>query len=397
MDFGEFFALHEALAIDSERAELKGTAGLLSCPFEYGGVNYEVTLQQSDKAESWGVVPDVWSIGFKGPRGYSLTRSAGTSGSAIYSRMLGCVKKLLETQTVTGLMFSPADQEMVVPYDLFARSYLMPDPPRGAGFKQINLNFFVRKSWLEENRDKLPSWLDKAAEMVDQEQARKVRSVKEIKAIKKQIAQAGTPEEKAALRSKMDQAQQSEFDRVRDFTKSIGAVRRGTEGAASAGAPAQSEEQRNLAAIGEGVGKLFMPGRGLTGPLAGATFFHYTMPSEGDVDLIVGRPMPERMRVPLGELAAAVAASTEASGTAIKQLAMRLHDGLKEGRPWEVESRMKMLHPDLKAAVQGLGVLPKAGLAVARAARGVASYPGELRNYYMGGKQPAPGSAVPSI
>jgi hypothetical protein len=66
-------------------------------------------------------------------------------------------------KNVEGLIFTPAEEKMAVPYDLFARNFLEPDPPKGKGFSMIRPSLYVSRKTLKEK--KADQWIKPAAEL----------------------------------------------------------------------------------------------------------------------------------------------------------------------------------------------------------------------------------------
>ena len=409
MEFKQFIDLQEVLAIDTDKVDLQDTGYGLYCPFEYNGVEYKVSLVKEVKQLPWLTIPDTWSITFKGPEGYKLTKMAGTASSAIYSRMLACIKKLLDTHEVNAIEFSPAQEEMIVPYDLFSRAYLLPEPPKGKGFVQVSLSLFVKREFLDRNRDKLPESLDKVMDMVRKEVDSRVKHVKNLKAVQRQMGFAKTEEERKALYQRKLELKSSNLDRRSDFDSDFAAVQRRTR-VRGAETPAEREERQEAEQRGAALStfrheflgaaisilrskadKVLVPKSGRTIPELGgrADYIFYSMPDDiRFVDLKVGRPMPVAMSLSPVQAATVVAMTQEASDMQVKQIAMKLHDIVKTGRRYEIEQRLNSMPPQLRSAIRGLGILPRAGLTVSRAIKGLTELPGEIKRYYLPGKKP---------
>lgn len=397
MEFIDFIGLQEAMALDTDKVDLQDTGYGLYCPFEYNGVEYQVSLVKEVKQLPWLTIPETWSITFKGPDGYKLTKMAGTASSAIYSRMLACIKKLLDTHEVNAIEFSPAQEEMIVPYDLFSRAYLLPEPPKGKGFVQVSLTLFVKREFLDRNRDKLPESLDKVMDMVRKEVDSRVKHVKDMKAVQRQMGFAKTEEERKALYQKKLDLKSSNLDRRSEFDRDFTAVQRRTR-VRGPETPAEREERQEADQRGAAISilrskadKVLVPKSGRTIPELGgrADYIFYSMPDDiRFVDLQVGRPMPVAMSLSPVQAATVVAKAQEASDMQVKQIAMRLHDIVKAGRRYEIEHRLNSMPPQLRSAIMGLGILPRAGLAVGRAVKGLTELPGDIKRYYLPGKQP---------
>lgn len=175
MNFAEYLQFVEAMTLSAKDLDFEVHDGLVSCGFEHDGNQYEVKMSRALEQG----VDYVWTVYFTGPRGTSTTKSSGTSSTAIYNKLLSCVQKLFKTQKVNGLYFSPAESGMTIPYDLFYRSFLRPDPPRGAGFLMVSPNLYLSKEKVKE--------LDIVANVLpaNRVQMAKVELVKIDKAIKR--------------------------------------------------------------------------------------------------------------------------------------------------------------------------------------------------------------------
>ncbi len=147
LSFGHYLIVAEALSLSAEDVGIVELSDdEVECRFDYKGQDFEVHMASATIQG----VPDVWVVTFEGPRGYGTTGKSGTASSAIYSRMLGCVKQLFDMKKVNGLSFSPAEPGMAVPYDLFYRTYLRPDPPKGKGFMRVSSGLYVSKELIRE-------------------------------------------------------------------------------------------------------------------------------------------------------------------------------------------------------------------------------------------------------
>lgn len=88
--------------------------------------NFEVVFNKGSEYVSGFNIPDIWDITFEGPRGYSTTNKH-KNATAIYKQLLLSVKKLLETEEVKGLSFSPAEPAMALVYNQFIKQFLSKD------------------------------------------------------------------------------------------------------------------------------------------------------------------------------------------------------------------------------------------------------------------------------
>jgi len=104
-------------------------------------------------------IPNSFKIFFSGDTGVKLSGIAGMASSLVYRHVLLGIKKIFETQLqqgepVNALLFSAADRYMLPVYDLFARKFLLPDPPTGQGFVQIHPEVYLNKQWIRDNKEK---------------------------------------------------------------------------------------------------------------------------------------------------------------------------------------------------------------------------------------------------
>ena len=101
-------------------------------------------------------IPGTFSIMFSGPQDFQLTGTSGVGVFAIYRKLLSCVKHFMDNHEVNALEWTPADDKMLIPYDLFYRQFLQPDPPRGAGFIRVTNDVYIKKEYIRNNKDKFP-------------------------------------------------------------------------------------------------------------------------------------------------------------------------------------------------------------------------------------------------
>lgn len=147
MNFKEYLQFVEAMTMSAEDLDFnKVNSEMIHCGFMHDGKEYSVKLGKS----MWMGVSNLWGVTFIGPSGVHTTRTTGTASSAVYNKLLSCIKKLFETETVNGLIFKPAEDGMAIPYDLFYRNFLRPDPPRGAGFLMVSPELYLSKEKVRE-------------------------------------------------------------------------------------------------------------------------------------------------------------------------------------------------------------------------------------------------------
>lgn len=97
-----------------------------------------------------GTIPGTFNIEFEGPDGYSLTKREGGGATKVYTQLLLGAKKLLDSEKVNALYFSPADSAMALMYKKFYDQFLAND------FIQPGKNIYIRKSYLKEKLKSLP-------------------------------------------------------------------------------------------------------------------------------------------------------------------------------------------------------------------------------------------------
>lgn len=158
MRFSDYVGFLEALELSAEDAVMRELGDReVECKFNFKGQSFKVHMGSGTVATDGTTVrdpkkgvPNVWTVSFTGPSGYGTTGMSGTASSAVYSRLLGCVKRLFDMKKVNGLSFSPAEDGMAVPYDLFYRTYLRPDPPKGKGFLRVSEGLFLSKELIRD-------------------------------------------------------------------------------------------------------------------------------------------------------------------------------------------------------------------------------------------------------
>ena len=147
MNFKEYLQFVEAMTMSAEDLNYnKRYDSLIVCSFKHDGNDYEVKFGKS----VWQGVPDVWGVVFSGPAGTRTTGTTGTASSMVYNKLLSCIKKLFENETVNGINFRPAEEGMAIPYDLFYRNFLRPNPPKGAGFLMVSPELYLSKDKVRE-------------------------------------------------------------------------------------------------------------------------------------------------------------------------------------------------------------------------------------------------------
>jgi len=146
MNFADYLQFMEAMTLSAEDLDFEVRGSLILCSFKHDGKEYKVKMTKGFEQG----VDYVWSVYFEGPRGTRTTNTSGTSSTAVYNKLLSCVQKLFKTEKVNGLKFSPAEEGMAIPYDLFYRSFLRPNPPSGAGFLMVSPYLYLAKDKVRE-------------------------------------------------------------------------------------------------------------------------------------------------------------------------------------------------------------------------------------------------------
>jgi hypothetical protein len=120
----------------------KNTIGFQSS-FKHEGEDFHVVIY-NDKIEYAGhEVPGSYRIEFEGPNRYNTTGTAGTQATAIYSKMLLVIKKLMTTQEVNGITFEPHEPGMALVYQRFYDRFLKNE------FTRISTKQAVRTTYIE--------------------------------------------------------------------------------------------------------------------------------------------------------------------------------------------------------------------------------------------------------
>lgn len=168
--------------------------------FNIGADNYRVDfykVPENDQRYDYrkvtdiiGTIPGLFSITFKGPRDYDLTGTAGAGATKVYTQLLAAAKKLLESNNVNGLSFSPADKKMALVYRKFFEDYMSQD------FIQPMPYLYIRKSFLKERMAKLPP------EQRQQVYSQILQGNRDIRANLKQIQQQKIAERNLILAAK---------------------------------------------------------------------------------------------------------------------------------------------------------------------------------------------------
>lgn len=113
-------------------------------------VNFDKLDGESPLSRYIGDVPGMYSVEFKGPAGYQLTRQEGGGATKIYGQLLAAAKKLIDNGNVNGLYFTPAEDAMALMYRKFYEQYLSKE------FIQPIKSYYIRRSWLKQKLESLP-------------------------------------------------------------------------------------------------------------------------------------------------------------------------------------------------------------------------------------------------
>ena len=111
--------------------------------FDHNGENFEVTLEKVDMAFNGIDIPDAYTIEFTGANDFSTTGTAGTSATAIYSKVLLVIKKFLNDHEVNGLHCKPQEPAMATIYQRFFEKFLK------GQFLKISEYESVRKEYIQ--------------------------------------------------------------------------------------------------------------------------------------------------------------------------------------------------------------------------------------------------------
>lgn len=126
------------------------TNGGYEVNFDHEGDKFTIEMSRLKNAIYQGIeIPGMFEIVFAGPKGTQTTGTSGTGATAVYTKLLLAIKKLIETETVNGLKFTPAEVGMGLVYQRFYKQYLQP-----AGFIRVSLENYLRKDFIRQTLDK---------------------------------------------------------------------------------------------------------------------------------------------------------------------------------------------------------------------------------------------------
>jgi len=127
--------------VDSSGVELEKVFG---GSYEYKFDDFTVKLYRGigmkvgDK-----MVDGIWSVSFNRGNSYALTGASGSGGTAVYGKVLGAVKKLMEVEEVNGLKFSGFDSRQDIMYDKFLKTL--------GGFTPVKLGIYLKDEIINAN------------------------------------------------------------------------------------------------------------------------------------------------------------------------------------------------------------------------------------------------------
>jgi hypothetical protein len=133
---------------EQERYHSRNSTKGFKYEFSHGDKDFEVTMDQDDHTLYGQHIPNVYSIAFRGPEGYSSTGASGSEGSKIYSQLVLAAKKLVEEHEVNGLYFTPAEPGMRIVYTRFYNTFMKDD------FIRVETDLYVRREFVKEAFEK---------------------------------------------------------------------------------------------------------------------------------------------------------------------------------------------------------------------------------------------------
>lgn len=115
-------------------------------------------------------IPDTYSVEFKDKEGYRVSGKLGTKAFQVYREVMLAIRAFMGQHKVNALHFTEFDERTKPIYHMFYKSYLQPDPPKGAGFLKIASNLYVSKDYIVDNPGIFPrDVIDMAKETEEQE------------------------------------------------------------------------------------------------------------------------------------------------------------------------------------------------------------------------------------
>lgn len=106
--------------------------------FEVGGNQFGVTFERLPKTFEGKTVENIYNVIFTGPESTNTTKR-GRDMHTIYKNLLLAVRKLIETNNVEGLIFTPAEPAMGLVYHKFYKQFLIKQ------FLMVGNSIYLRK------------------------------------------------------------------------------------------------------------------------------------------------------------------------------------------------------------------------------------------------------------
>lgn len=150
MNFSEWLRIDEIEMAD-EGINFNYSNGVGRAEFQQMGMNFRVDFNMVTSYAMGEYIPDVYNVVFSGPSGTFSTGRAGSGALAIYSKVMGAIKKLMDATNVNGIAFSAAEDKMAPVYQrLFKRL--------GGDFVQISNTEYIKRSVLKGIIKKSPEY-----------------------------------------------------------------------------------------------------------------------------------------------------------------------------------------------------------------------------------------------
>ena len=155
--------------------------------FEFDGEKYEVGLDKSSHSYMGRNYDDMYTVMFHGPRGYSTTGMAGGKATAIYAKLIAAIKKLVDTQDVDGLMFTPAEPAMRIMYERFYQSFLKKQ------FVRVEPNVYLRRDLVKDlaNDESKRTTMYNKAKYAYQNNKQQIQAAETLKSIRRGAVRLG--------------------------------------------------------------------------------------------------------------------------------------------------------------------------------------------------------------
>ena len=145
MKFNEWLRLDELTSmsqIDSSGVELEKPEFGHTYQYKFDDFVVNFDIDHGKKVGGkW--VEGIWEVSFKRGNSYELTGTSGSSGTAVYGKILAAVKKLTEVEEVNGLKFSGAEARQDIMYDKFLKAL--------GGFTPVGGNVYLKDEIVKVN------------------------------------------------------------------------------------------------------------------------------------------------------------------------------------------------------------------------------------------------------